>query len=115
MKPEIKQKWIEALRSGEYDQGKHYLRNTGNQYCCLGVLCDIYSKETEVEWDDTLAKDGRFCYQFLNASGYLPIEVQHWAEIEYHGGWVDPGRSLTYLNDSGESFETIAQKIEEKL
>ena len=49
MKPEIKQKWINALRSGEYEQGRKSLRDR-NKYCCLGVLCDLHAKETGNKW-----------------------------------------------------------------
>ena len=38
-------KWIAALRSSEYDQGRCYLQQ-GSRYCCLGVATDIYIKET---------------------------------------------------------------------
>jgi hypothetical protein len=42
MKPEIKAKWVEALRSGDFKQGKGYLNNRDdNSFCCLGVLCEI--------------------------------------------------------------------------
>lgn len=34
--PEFKKKWIDALRSGEYKQGKCSLYADG-AYCCLGV------------------------------------------------------------------------------
>lgn len=37
---EFKEKWVAALRSGEYKQGTGYLKN-GNCYCCLGVACVI--------------------------------------------------------------------------
>ena len=39
MKPELKVKWLAALRSGEYRQEKNVLHNpeTGG-YCCYGVL-----------------------------------------------------------------------------
>lgn len=37
---EFVRKWIEALRSGEYKQGRNQLR-TGDSFCCLGVACDI--------------------------------------------------------------------------
>lgn len=33
-------KWIAALRSGEFQQGKAYL-NKGDKMCCLGVLCEV--------------------------------------------------------------------------
>jgi hypothetical protein len=38
---DFKKKWIDALRSGEYKQGKNHLVIFGNNnepyYCCLGV------------------------------------------------------------------------------
>jgi hypothetical protein len=41
MNVEMKQKWVAALRSGNYKQGEGRLRDSRNCYCCLGVLCDI--------------------------------------------------------------------------
>jgi hypothetical protein len=42
---ELRSQWLEALRSGDYEQGSKVLRNksyTGKyEYCCLGVLCEI--------------------------------------------------------------------------
>jgi hypothetical protein len=46
MQAELKQKWIEALRSGKYEQGRGQLRDASNRYCCLGVLADVCG----VEW-----------------------------------------------------------------
>lgn len=44
MKPEIKEKWLQALRSGDYKQSVGFLK-TDAGYCCLGVLCELYAKE----------------------------------------------------------------------
>lgn len=46
MNVEWKPKWVAALRSGDYKQGHGSLKlvdpKTGeNQYCCLGVLCEV--------------------------------------------------------------------------
>lgn len=41
MNGELKAKWLEALRSGRYKQGQGRLRDESNQFCCLGVLCDV--------------------------------------------------------------------------
>jgi hypothetical protein len=49
MKPEITRRWIEALRSGEYEQGRGFLKLDG-RYCCLGVLCDLAAKDGAFEW-----------------------------------------------------------------
>lgn len=48
MNPEIKAKWLAALRSGAYTQGIGQLvryTNRESKYCCLGVLCDVLTKE----------------------------------------------------------------------
>lgn len=38
---ELAQKWLAALRSGEYTQGRDRLRTLNSEFCCLGVACDI--------------------------------------------------------------------------
>lgn len=40
MNPEIKKKWLAALRGGEFEQCTGYLKD-GGKYCCLGVLGEI--------------------------------------------------------------------------
>ena len=44
MDTELKKKWVAALRSGQYQQGKGYLKKDG-RYCCLGVLCSVLGVE----------------------------------------------------------------------
>ena len=55
MNPTIKAQWLEALRSGEYKQGREYLRQSNKDtvlYCCLGVLCDLHRKATGTyQWE----------------------------------------------------------------
>lgn len=60
MDAQLKAKWVEALRSGEFKQGQGRLHNTENDsYCCLGVLCKLsgavwapFSEDIEEEYDD---------------------------------------------------------------
>ncbi len=40
MKKHYKVKWIKALESGKYKQGRNLLKKQGNKFCCLGVLLD---------------------------------------------------------------------------
>lgn len=40
MKTEIKERWIQKLESGQYDQTEGELRN-GLGFCCLGILCEV--------------------------------------------------------------------------
>ena len=42
--------WVQALRSGEYHQGHGRLKNA-DEYCCLGVLCDI-QKDLKFDIED---------------------------------------------------------------
>lgn len=40
--PAFKKKWIEALRSGKYKQGRSMLYNKlYDTHCCLGVACRV--------------------------------------------------------------------------
>ena len=57
LEPSIKAKWLEALRSGNYEQGHGFLKvekedSDGDkhlQYCCIGVACEIL----EANWEDS--------------------------------------------------------------
>lgn len=40
MKADLKARWIEALRSGKYQQGEGNLKKDG-RLCCLGVLREV--------------------------------------------------------------------------
>jgi hypothetical protein len=111
MNPQIKQKWVSALRSGEYQQTKGRLRKE-DEFCCLGVLCDLYIKENNVEWQHNEV-DGYF---YGKHSYALPLSVMEWVGVEEVNPYVN-GRGLTLaeLNDTGCTFEKIADVIEEHL
>lgn len=107
-------KWVEALRSGEYQQTQGTLRNMrrGDSYCCLGVACEIYRKEFGGEWLD-LDEDG-WPY-FLDRSANLPDDVQGWLGLKTStGSFGDGDASLAGRNDDGASFDEIADLIESK-
>ena len=90
MDKKLKDRWVKALLSGRYEQGKGYLLDAEQKtYCCLGVLGVI----TKVPRDD------------LDYCGYLdeailPSTIQ---------------RRLAGLNDKGVPFEMIAGFIHENL
>jgi hypothetical protein len=110
MNPQIKQKWVSALRSGDYQQTQEHLHDK-NGFCCLGVLCDLYGKEHNVEWN--LANMPGY-YAFQGRETVLPLSVIEWAGVI----GIDPliGKvSLAELNDKGSTFEQIADLIEEHL
>lgn len=115
MKPEIKELWVTALRSGEYQQTAGRLQDdTG--YCCLGVLCDLHAKSVSQNWHR--GADGE--YYYLSYAATLPLEVTMWAGITDNAGYfgdeimVDGAEydSLVQLNDDGIPFSIIASLIE---
>lgn len=108
MNPSIKQAWIEALRSGEYKQGTGCLRED-DRYCCLGVLVDLHIKKHDLEWEK-LGED----YHFDGSAATLPAVVLEWAGLHIDNPTVN-GLALATWNDSGESFQWIADLIEETL
>lgn len=112
MNQQVKQKWVSALRSGDYQQTKNYL-HTDNGFCCLGVLCDLYGKEHNVEWDLVEDEDHNY-YRFQDGEASLPLSVIEWAGVEDTNPSI-PGKSLAELNDNGSTFNEIADLIEEHL
>jgi hypothetical protein len=83
----IAQKWIEMLESGNYPQTRQKLY-TDNGYCCLGVLCELYKRETgNGEWVpcDIPYYESSKVYAFKtektqkNSTDTLPDEVKDWA------------------------------------
>lgn len=130
MNPQVKQKWIDALRSGKYEQGSEKLRSVSG-YCCLGVLCDLYAQEHNTEWrfrdnkETTLQLMDYWYYE--GESEFLPESVMNWAGLELNCPVVkidveeddeEPWfyrEGLADLNDSGYTFNDLSKLIEEQL
>lgn len=106
MKPDIKQKWIAALRSGEYTQNRYktYKVTEGKcSFCGLGVLMDIYLKEHNLEWTSKTVYGSMFC-----SHTYLPSVIYEWSKLDY-GMQI----RMTNLNDIKKyTFEQLADYIE---
>lgn len=112
MNAEVKEQWLKALRSGDYQQGSNRLNRDGG-FCCLGVLCDLHAKKHRIDWID-----GQECQMYLNESVYLPTRVASWAGMGKFGCIAKPDGhvvDLAALNDSGRTFNEIADVIEELL
>lgn len=105
----LKAKWLEALRSGRYKQGKSRLRNNKDEFCCLGVLCDISGQG---QWK--LADDKTtyyYCKEKKNGYHCLPPFME-----EFSGIGAGTLEDLMGLNDIDElSFPEIAEWIEESI
>ncbi len=119
MNSQVKQQWTTALRSGEYTQGRWNLQ-TEQGFCCLGVLCDVYAKETGTEWEVSITDDDEplTYYSFEGRSTNLPESVVKWAGLDHESPFVKYAsgetNELAGLNDQGYTFEEIAQLIEEQ-
>jgi hypothetical protein len=110
-------RWVAALRSGKYKQGKNALCSTEPDgmdptFCCLGVLLDT-------EWDGYWVPavgcvlDGRLCWAIDGlAILVIPHTAQSMLGISGGGEFDNALRPLAYYNDTGASFEQIADLIE---
>jgi hypothetical protein len=119
MDPSIKQRWVSALRSGSYHQGRDFLR-CDQSYCCLGVLCDLHARSHALDWCDfgSESGSGRRIYAYDDLEAVLPERVVAWSGLDAQDPVVAHDESLTSitkLNDlKGLSFEQIADLIEEQ-
>lgn len=115
MKAKIKERWVDALRSGQYEQGQGLLRHTtpiGTQFCCLGVLCNLHA---QAHPDIAAAQDHLSMY--MGMTGSLPFAVMKWAGLPDSDPLIRLGkfRSLISANDGGQTFKQIADAIESQL
>jgi hypothetical protein len=111
MPKELADKWLAALRGGEYKQGRYALR-CRDGYCCLGVL--------EMAIDGSVETDGK-------TSRILPsIEWLHMHGIRFVIGTSREARGAPFLpslnctasvanDDGGYDFLQIADAIEAAL
>lgn len=104
MKRELKQKWVDALRSGQYQQCTTRL-NDGVGFCCLGVLLDVVDPEwIELDHKFGTARGTMLCESFASEHGLDTGSFDEDREIQHQ---------LAYLNDDEQkSFSEIADWIE---
>ena len=119
MNKEIADKWVAALRSGHYSKGTGYLQDKHGGFCCLGVLCDISRLGTwdyELRPEDPHFRGPRYVVpEDKPGIAILPDTVRKWAGMSSDDGWRGViTHKLTLVNDSGSSFEAIAEIIEEE-
>lgn len=131
MNPDIKARWVAALRSGDYQQGTGCLRECQpgepERFCCLGVLSDLAAKDGIGQWStevsgtipdfvaDGHTEDAGLIDPVLAWAG-LPADQGAEPRLSYDGTrhWV------ARLNDGGAgapqlSFPEIADLIEQQL
>lgn len=127
---EYKDRWIAALRSGEYTQGRHRLcvddgDGDGRAYCCLGVLAEMdgklehageeYGTEGEVIYgvfvrsDDN--REGMDASMYWGREDYL-LNVRVPDPIGPPRRYSALASVVARMNDRGSTFEQIADYLE---
>jgi hypothetical protein len=105
---EPQQKWVNALRSGKYEQCTGALTKDG-KYCCLGVACEISSIELNPGWRN----EGTLFYEARPVQEELGLKSPSGA---FDGEGIDlestTCNELSRLNDAGWTFNQIADFIE---
>lgn len=97
---EFAEKWLVALRSGEYQQCKNYLYNEDG-YCCLGVACLISGIDNDLLIGHMVIPD--------NENGFDDIPYLLKGSANKKGSLVS---MVAPMNDNGKSFNEIADWIQ---
>lgn len=106
--------WVQALRSGDYEQGTNVLASTvgqdGFRYCCLGVACEVsIANGLEVE---VQVSSGAKAYDLQQL--VLPMSVISWYGLESNNPILYDGSTASAFNDIYRwTFEEIATGIEQ--
>jgi hypothetical protein len=96
MKRELRDRWVAALRSGEYKQGRDQLRTPGGSFCCLGVLAETVGAR----------RDG-YRYHFEGDTHSRSLDVP-----ETLVGGLEQSALIDMNDDAEEPFSVIADWIE---
>jgi len=123
MDRDLMKKWVKALRSGKYKQGKQVLQNAKGEFCCLGVLADILGQETrgseascvityefpkELECFDTWPLQGGFGNPRIKLTSKEEYDLNK--RSKFNNFWR--AATLADLNDNNFTFKRIADIIE---
>lgn len=108
MNADLKQRWVAALRSGDYAQGQDRLRQGEKpfEYCCLGVLCDLSNLG---QWNRVLGLIGHW-YVIGAQQSITTLPPPLHRELD-----TDQINELMRQNDAGTPFTQIADWIEKNV
>lgn len=107
MNPEIKQKWLDDLKSGQYKKGTQRLKKDNGEkalHCCLGVLCEIHRTETGYgEWKIGTYDEMHYIVPGGETSCTgLVSAVMEWSGIGSVSGSFEPDKEdINVLLDAG--------------
>lgn len=120
----FKPAWLKALRSGQYKRTAGTLCREGephDSFCCLGVAADLLVLAGQGEWQD----NGELVYKGVNGSrcdATLSPSAPKWLSKVLDADYMGAGHleesmedRLVKMNDTGRSFNQIANFIEERM
>lgn len=103
----VAKRWADALRSGQYQQGHGALRTRDDQFCCLGVLCQVVAPDGWTLDEETWHSTGEV-YRSFGEVDIPPISILVEAGLTH-----SEAHKLATLNDScGLTFSEIADIVE---
>jgi len=106
MNEKMKHQWIDALRSGKFNQCGHYLKvfldekdPTKCSHCAVGVACELFIPEK---------------FTAVEGSSFNFFRIEHsYAHLKSVTGIsVDMFKKVIHCNDTGGSYEDCAKVIE---
>jgi len=104
------EKWLKALESGKYKQGKGYLCRIDNgkpEYCCLGVAAKVFLGEgKQLKTKKYISWKNNFQSAPVKVQQLLQLYDKYGAGAPTYDDW-----SLVDLNDEGFTFKQIAKMI----
>lgn len=109
-----RQEWADALLHGGYSQGRTYLKSLiglvpgSEQYCCLGVACEVFGREAyihpgRIETVDSYRRPVSFFTKTEEATTFLPMSLRKFLGLSHNSEVL-----LAKLNDSEVPFSVIA-------
>lgn len=107
MKKTLRQKWINALRSGKYKQASFALHDERG-YCCLGVLASV----TGCKW----YRDGETGHlsPFVGDKSMRHRQGDY-LKTDFCGLHLRTQKKLAIMNDEHKTFREIADYIEKRI
>lgn len=134
MSPELKAKWVKALRSGEFEQARSKLHRKidgQDSYCCIGVLCTLVpglnvTRSLPIYYEGS---DRAFTVKYNDENSFIPIAVAtaifpkeiYTNDMQFDIAYSKPDDPyfenhrrdywITQLNDGGFTFAQIADLI----
>ena len=110
MNPDIKRRWMQALRGGAYPQC-HYRLKTDDGYSATGILADMWGRDNGINWvtrpeSCLIGNHTRLVYLMDDTNERLSLDILNWCALDR-----ESEKLIMELND-GSEFDDIADMIE---